>query len=401
MGWVNWSRKGSEPYQVGAGTVGADLNSTRLKAMSCAAGQLPKPLVLDEPFEELPLAASLEKRQPEIGRAAHALERKTPHLACFDFLNEVNQPRRWEIGRRTVSAADLLLLAFERVRTLCPKPENFTLALPVYLNTQKVTALVSLIEKAKLTVRGSVLLPLALLAAADPGERRPACTLVVDVDDHALTGSLVYCETNQARLLGSTVQARLNLRLWKERLLNGLADRCVRVCRRDPRDSAVAEQALFEQIDDALSRLRQGQHVDLTVSSTNWYQNLILQPDDFDAFCAPLAKQAATALREMVQSVAPEPPQAVWLTHAASRLPGLADALHAYMSERTGLAVLPPDAGARAAIALASRWVRDELPRTHLDAIVLLPESPAREPSRPTHRESNGAGIYRGFKIGQ
>jgi hypothetical protein len=241
---------------------------------------------------------------------------------------------------------------------------------------------------------------LALLAAADPGERRPAYTLVVDVDDHALTGSLVYCETNHARLLGSTVLPRLNVRLWKDRLLNGLADRCVRACRRDPRDSAIAEQALYEQIDDSLDRLRQGQKIELTVRSIHWYQNLVLQPDDFDAFCAPLAKQAALSLREMVQSVAPEPPQAVWLTYSAARLPGLADALHTYMAERTGLAELPPDAGARAAIALASRWARDELPRTHLDAIVLLPEAPAREPGRSSHRETNGASAYRGFKIG-
>jgi hypothetical protein len=400
MGWVRWSRKGSEPFQVGAGTVGADLNATRLRAMSCATGQPPKAIPLDDPFEDLPLAVSLERRPPELGRAAHALERKTPHLTCFGFLNEINQPRRWEIGRRSVDAADLLALVFERFRAVCPKPDNFTLALPVYLNTQKVTALANVIDKAKLSLRGSVLLPLALLAAADPSERRPAFTLIVDVDDHALTGSLVHCEANQARLLGTTVQPRLNLRAWKDRILNSLADRCVRVCRRDPRDSAVAEQALFEQLDDALDRLRDGQKVDLTVRSTHWYQNLILQPDDFDGYCAPMARQTVAALQELLQAHSPEPPQAVWLTHAAGRLPGLAAALHSHMAERTGVAVLPADAGARAAVALAARWARDELPRTHLDAVVLLPEGPAREQSRPAFRENNGAATYRGFRIG-
>ncbi len=68
MGWVNWSRKGNQPYQVGPGTVRADLNSTRLRAMSCASGQAPKPIALDDPFEEMPLAASLETRPPTIGR---------------------------------------------------------------------------------------------------------------------------------------------------------------------------------------------------------------------------------------------------------------------------------------------------------------------------------------------
>ncbi len=173
-----------------------------------------------------------------------------------------------------------------------------------------------------------------------------------------------------------------------------------RVCRRDPRDSAAAEQALYEQIDDSLDRIRHGQKLELTVQSTHWYQNLHLQADDFDAFCAAQAKQAAVSLRELVQSLTPEPPQAIWLTHTAGRLPGLADALHSNMAERTGLAVLSPDAGARAAIVLASRWARDELPRTHLDTVVLLPEMPARESSRPAYRENNTTTGYRGFKIG-
>src|SRR5260221_727713 len=84
---------------------------------------------------------------------------------------------------------------------------------------------------------------------------RPPLTMIVDADDHALSGALVQCEANQARLLGTTAQPRLNQRVWKDRILNALADRCVRTCRRDPRDSAAAEQTLYEQIDDALDRM--------------------------------------------------------------------------------------------------------------------------------------------------
>src|SRR5262249_16857764 len=204
-------------------------------------------------------------------------------------------------------------------------------------------------------------------------------TLIVDCDDHALTASLVQIEKNQARLLATSVQPRLNLRAWKDRVLAGLADRCVRVCRRDPRDSGAAEQAPYEQIDSARDPLRQSPGVELVVRSTHWYQNLILSSDDFGGFCGSLLKPTLGVVRELVQSAAPEPPQAVWLTHAAGRLPGLSAALHANMAERTGLAVLPPDAGARAAVVMAGRWVRDELPRTHLDSIVMLPGAPARE----------------------
>jgi hypothetical protein len=116
---------------------------------------------------------------------------------------------------------------------------------------------------------------------------------------------------------------------------------------------------------------------------------LIQTSEDFEAYCSALTKSAVAILRELVQT-APEPPQAVWLTSAAARLPGLAVALHAHMPERTGLAAMPPDAGARAALLMAGRWARDELPRTHLDSVILLPESSSRDAGL-AHREGNGA----------
>src|SRR5260370_5873579 len=51
----------------------------------------------------------------------------------------------------------------------------------------------------------------------------------------------------------------------------------------------------------------------------------------------------------------------------------------------------------RAAVTLAARWARDELPRTHLDAAILLPEGGARE-SRYPRRDANGApASYRAY----
>jgi hypothetical protein len=393
MGWANWTRKAAETFGVAVAALGVDLNSTRIRAMSGEAGRPPRPMPLDDPLDELPLAVSLEQRTPEVGQAALAVERRTPHLAAFDFLNEINLPRRWEAGRHSLTAAELMSLVLARVRPAVPRTDNVTLALPAYFTTAKATALAQVMERAKLPVRGSLVLPLALVGASDLPERRPSQTLVIDCDDHALTASLVQIEKNQARMLAASVQPRLNLRAWKDRLLAGLSDRCVRVCRRDPRDSAAAEQALYEQIDGALDQIRQSQRVEIVVRSTHWYQNLLLSGDDFTGFCTGLLKPTLAAVRELVQSSVPEPPQAVWLTHAVGRLPGLSAALHANMAERTGLAVLPPDAGARAAVIMAGRWVRDELPRTHLDSIVMLPETPARDFAPPQYRASNASAI--------
>jgi hypothetical protein len=342
----------------------------------------------------LPLAVSLEKSSPEVGRPGLAIARKLPHLACFDLLNDLGTPREWKGARQNYKSSALFSLILDRVRNTCPKPEQLTLVLPAYLTPAKVTALSQLVEKAKLPLRGSVALPLALLAVTDPAERRPPMALIVDVDNHALTASLISADMHQVRLLGTTIQAQLNERVWKDRLLNALSDRCVRVCRRDPRDSALAEQILYDQLDESLDRLLQGQRIELTIRSDSWYQNLPQQADDFEGYCATLVKQTVVAVREHVQALSPEPPHAIWLTHAAGRLPGLAMALHQHMAERTGVALLPPEAGAKAAVLLAARWQREELPRTHLDVSILLPEPP-RDP-RGVPKETKTPTTYRG-----
>ena len=112
------------------------------------------------------------------------------------------------------------------------------------------------------------------------------------------------------KLVASACWPRAGVKAWKDRLLDAVSDRCVRLCRRDPRDSADAEQALFEQLDDALERVRAGQRVSLTVRSAHWYQDVVQQPDEFDGYCAALARTSADAIRELIGGL-PVPPRAV------------------------------------------------------------------------------------------
>src|SRR5439155_10732753 len=118
-----------------------------------------------------------------------------------------------------------------------------------------------------------------------------------------------------ARMVTSAAWPRASLKAWKDKILDAVSDRCVRLCRRDPRDSADAEQALFEQLDDALDRVRAGHRVSLTVRTAHWFQDVAQQPDEFDGYCTVLARTAAGSVRELVYGVGlPVPPRAVWLT---------------------------------------------------------------------------------------
>ena len=119
--------------------------------------------------------------------------------------------------------------------------------------------------------------------------------------------------------------------------------------------------------------MRYGQPVSFGVRAAHWYQNLVIQPADFDAACAGFAKPGVAGIVELARACGlPEPPRAVWLTPAAGTLPGLAAGLYANSPERTDVAVLSKDAVSSAAAALVPRWAVGELPRTHLDAVIPL-----------------------------
>src|SRR5829696_2706955 len=389
MAWVNWTRKAHEGGDA-RGPLGVDLNAGRARAAQARAGRN-RLFLLDDPRPDLLLAISLEKRTPEVGRAALAACRKLPHTICAGYLPFLGQTTEWRAGRQSLTADGAVALALDRLRSACPGHDGFSLALPTYLSLSQVGRLLGLAEKARVKVRGTSTVPLALAAerathflygqADESGESAhaarsitPTSVLIVDADEHALTAAVVRLAEEEVRILSAAAFPRLGVRLWRERLLDALADRCVRLCRRDPRDTADAEQMLFDQIEEAVDRARTGQRVSLSVRATHWYQDLVQTPADFDAFCASLCRQAADEVRLFLGVTnEPEPPRAAWLTHDAGRLPGLAAALHQNTTERTNVRILHPEAAAAAIANLTDRWTSGELPRTHLDTAIPLP----------------------------
>jgi hypothetical protein len=402
-----WGRK-STPVHERSRAVGLDLTASRARAASVGGGKYRTPL-LDEPAEDLVLFVAGDRRTPEVGRAGYSLCRKLPHVVCSNFLPALSQPREWKTGRHTLTPESALELALAKLaRPVAAESDAVALTLPYYLTPAQVAKVVVVAARARLPLKGTAAAPLALAAdraaavlagkpAAPPAEgvvpMRPAgggpCSVVVvDVDEFALSAAVVSLERDSARMVTSAAWPRASLKVWKDRLLDAVADRCVRLCRRDPRDSADAEQALFEQLDDALDRVRAGHRVSLTVRTAHWFQDVPQQPDEFDGYCAALAKSSVEGVRELFYGAGlPVPPRAVWLTHAASLLPGLAKAMHQHTPEGTAVETLPASAVPLAAAALVPRWLTGDLPRQHLDTVLPFvpvsreaPTSAARPP---------------------
>ena len=394
-----WSRKPT-PVHDRARAVGIDLTASRVLAE--AGGGKTHAIVLDEPDAELAMFIAGDRRAPEVGRAGFALCRKMPHVVCSNFLPTLGQSREWRIGRHALIAEAALGLVFEKIRgPIANESDAIALALPAYLSPSQVTRVGITAGRVKFPLKGTAVGALALaanraatllagkpaapgVAGAEwvvplrPASGGPGAVVVIDADEFASSAVLVSVENDVVRVIGSAVWPRLAVKVWKDKLLDAIADRCVRMCRRDPRDSADAEQMLFEQLDEAFDRARAGQRIGLTVRTAHWFQDVVQQPEEFETQCAALARLAGDSVRDFVSGIGlAEPPRAVWLTDAAGRLPGFVRAVHGNTPEGTAVEILPPNAVAIATAALVPRWLAGDLPRAHLDSMIPLAKDSA------------------------
>lgn len=372
MAWTNWSRKSPEAKPDTNAVVGLDVNSSRARAAyGPTAGTIPRPLSLDDSGMDLPLTISLDGRSPEVGQPGTALVRRMPHVVCRNYLPELGQAREWRAGRHRLDAAGATACLVQRLCRPLTGQHALALAVPSYLTLPQVTQLTAAFEHARLPILGTVTTPLAL-AATNP-DAKIGTHLVADADDHGLTWTVIMANGEQIRILASLTFPLASTRVWLDALLDGVSDRCVRMCRRDPRDSASAEQGLYEQLLSALDRLLPGHSISLHIRSSQWFQEMSLAAEEFEHLCSQQIRNAVEGMRQaLARAHAAAPvmaqPDAVWLTADAARLPGLVTAVGQNLPEPTVVRPLPPHAVALAAHSLACSWLRGDIARGHLDA---------------------------------
>jgi hypothetical protein len=382
---------------------GLDLNAGRARAVAGPAGEYALPVPLEPPHAELPLALSLEGGRPRVGAAGLRSCRRVPHLTRANFLPSPDAPAA-DAGHPDNDTA--LSLALSHIARTCGGLGGGALAAPAYLETARVGRLFDLAERAGLRLLGCVAAPLALALAAHAEQGWTGPALILDADEHALSVSAVAAADGQAHLRETRSLPRLGLRVWRERLLNAVADRCILQSRRDPRDCPEAEQALFDLLDDVLESCRQGRAVSVGLQAAAWYQSVLLRPEDVCAAVAALTRLALEQVAECFAAAADRgPPGAVLVSAAAARLPGLTAGLQQRLGldgdgtgdgervaasacedfgeglleaaegreRRVPLRLLGPDAVGRAAHELAAHFARGDLPAGYLDVAAPLP----------------------------
>jgi hypothetical protein len=419
--------------------VGLDLNATRARAVAGAVGDFPCTVPLEPPQADLPLCLHLDGKSPVVGRAGLGLCRRRPHVVCQGFLPALGSPqdfsRRWLQGPQQLDSTRAVGLVLGRVQAACSFGRGVVLAVPDYLDPAQVELTSALATQAGLPIVGSLPASLACALAAYAEQAWFGTAVVIDLDAHALSLSIVQDANGQAHLLSTAARPHLGLDAWKARLLNALADCCILQSRRDPRDSATAEQALFDQLDGILEACRHGRLANVVFQTEHWYQNLVLQPDEVSAFCAPLVRQILAEVACVFRASWPKgPPRMFLLTAAAGLLPGLVPALQEHIgtlerqaaTESTGdsteeedfgaallresdcgepeaVVVLSAEAAARGAHAVAAHFLRGELAERHLDGVAPLPLPQPLE-AGPARLQLQGQDYYlreRSFTLGR
>jgi hypothetical protein len=386
MGLFNWSRKRESTLKPDrTAPLGLDLTARRARVVRVSSEGEAKLVPLEEPAIDLDLLINASGRSPVLGQAGRKLYRKLPHLVVGNYLPELARPKSWNLQRQTFDAAQLMGQVFDRISEEIQGYDSVVLALPSYLTVPQVSTILPLVPQIKLPVPGTVVGSLAVVLDRIGMARQkshdidhrlslPKSVLVVDVDDAGLSLNLITVESDQVKLVYAQTISRLGWNAWMAKLLDSLSGRCVQLCRRDPRDSGDLEQGMFDQVEPALDRAKAMQRTTITVRADHWYQDLVLNPEDWAGLTTSLQKQVLEATREFL-TTAPfsDPIGAVWLTSDASRLPGLTATLHEVVNERTRVEHLPPEAIGQAAAKLSPRWRIGELPRVHLDTTMPFP----------------------------
>jgi hypothetical protein len=380
--------------------IGLDLNATRARAVQGenprSGPHVPLGLPLDGNERELPLALSLEERQPRVGRAGAGLCRRSPHLACMDFLPYLGDDQIWEGGRHRLDAAAALARVCEHLQQQIGRAEGVTVVLPAYFSAAQAALLADVAGRARWRLLGSVPSPVAVALASHEHLPWSELAVVVDLDGYALTLSAVAVRDDRVRVLHVHHAPQLGRGVWLGRLLDGAALRCIRLSRRDPRELAETEQALFDQLADALDSRAGDEPAELVLQTPHWYQHLKFSPAELSAMGAPLVQRMQAEMQQFLDGIADlGSVGAVLLTAPAARLPGLAAAVEELIHQPdadppieeeeddfgVGLIegsmlsarvhVLDEDAVARSAFDLALRQQRGDLPRGHLDCVSL------------------------------
>jgi hypothetical protein len=385
-----------------------DLNASRIRAVSGPVGDFASTIPLQPPHESLPLVLNLEGRTPTVGITGVQICREKSHSVVQDFLPYLGEvgddPRHATMRHRNIDSEQALRTVFEYLRPVSTRHGAAILTLPPYLGSHQVFLVRQVTIENHLPLLCTLASPLAnaLTAFAEHNWKQHA--IVIDVDEHALWLAWVREEDGQAHLADVIGYRHLGLKHWKNRLLNTLADLCIKESRKDPRHCPDVEQSLYMQLDGVMDDCANNRIANVAFQKDNWYQHLVLEPERIAGYFASFIRPVMDGLYEVLERHIPaDVPRSILISAQAAVLPGLVGSIEDYLDllqyrqksahklptvveedfgenlldnefdDSPKLILLSPDAAARGAHLLSAYLQQGEIAGDHLDRFAPLP----------------------------
>ncbi|MER3415813.1 MAG: hypothetical protein C4297_06325 [Gemmataceae bacterium] len=337
----------------GVKAVVLDIDHDRIEAMGADSQGRLVPIALQDEASELPLCVALDRRRPIAGRQALTLAYQAPLAVCRGFLPLLGTTARWEYQRHTVCAEDALEIVLRQVAARLPRASAVVFVVPSYLSVDQMRRVVRIASLAGIDASALATRPLIVALAGIEGNGSQ--NIVVDADDWALSFVVVRAQADEIRQTMRAVDRWLGRRIWKEAVIRYVAEWCIRISRRDPRDSPLAYGMLQAQAESLLDAACENKRVFLELQSELWLQALDLSGGDIARACHYLAGMVVQDVRRLERRDARLTDAAVLLSPTAAQLPALASAVYACGEDRPPPTVPAPVRLLGAALAVVTR----------------------------------------------
>jgi len=283
-----------------------------------------------------------------VGNDALRQARLKPRMVNSLFWERLSNEAIVPGSARGESYADLARAHMARVWTTAGAGiDGLILVVPGYFDRQQMGLLLGIAEQLALPVRGMV--DSALAACAQPAD----ASLVVHVGIHlhrtVITG--VAIGSTARRVFAQSVEGYGLVRLYDSfiRLISALF---VQTTRFDPLHGADSEQAIYDRLPEWLATLVSRDSLGIEMAARDGSTHVIRLTRARVEECA---RDFYDELHALIDGRCAGQPFAVELSHAAARMPGLADAVLSAGGDR--VSSLPPGAGALGALRRASKII--------------------------------------------
>ncbi len=328
--------------------------------------------------------ALLDGRGLIVGEAAASRARVAPQLVSHRYWDTLDQDTLPSEGAWRRTPAEV---AYEQLTGLWNAAgggdQSAIVLVPATFTRAQLGLILGMCRKAGIRVESLIDSALAALASA-PDARQ---AVVIDATLHRISGVRLSIDENITRRATAELD-QFGLMDYRRRFAATMADICVRATRYDPMHSAESEQALYDSLDDVLTRLHDAARIQWQVDVANEQIGVDVARAEMADAVTNLNGQVDQLVADLVDPALGAP--SIYVTHRLDFGPDVTGALATSFG---GVHVLPKHAALDGVVQDLATFMQDgapvglitQRPRRGVDAREVVSKAPVAKHDPATH----------------